>query len=192
MSDHAVPEIVRAAGERAVAGYEAFCAAPSLRRAHARSTPSAPRRFLRWAERRERKLDTITTADLETYATELAVEKSKHEALIYLSPVRGLFARFVVEGVLAIDPCSKGQPNGRGKITSIGDPEPSLPLSDLKRIVLDIGESDGWKEGDEDLQAGLIMIAAAVDQHYGAGGRQSIHGGAAVPGRRVCRSADRE
>jgi hypothetical protein len=29
----------------------------------------------------------------------------------------------------------------------------------LKRIVLEIGAEDGWKEGFEDFQAGLVMIA---------------------------------
>ena len=38
-------------------------------------------------------------------------------------------------------------------------PEPSIPLAELKRIVLEIGEEDGWKEGSEDFQAGLVMIA---------------------------------
>ena len=42
----------------------------------------------------------------------------------------------------------KSRPNGR-----------TLPLAELKRIVLEIGKDDGWQEGDESFQAGLVLIA---------------------------------
>src|SRR5262249_25453698 len=34
-----------------------------------------------------------------------------------------------------------------------------LPITKLKRMVLEIGESEGWTEKSEEFQAGLVMLA---------------------------------
>src|SRR3984885_10895222 len=142
MRDNPVPDFIRAGGEAAVAAYLAFCDSPGLTPGTRKVYGVRARRFLRWAERLGLALDAITTADLEAYAAEVAAEKSEHEAVIYLSPVRRLFGQFVQAGVLVFDQCPKGQPNGRTATVTIEWPEPSIPLSELKRTVLEIGESD--------------------------------------------------
>ena len=48
------------------------------------------RRFFRWAEGRGLTLESIGKADIAAYATEVANEKSSHESIVYLTPVRGL------------------------------------------------------------------------------------------------------
>ena len=132
--------------------------APIWPRRRVSSTPCARARRIRWAEKRNLTLGSVTGADLGAYREELAEEKSEHEAAVYLSPVRRMFGELVRAGVLAADPCRRGQPNGR---STAADPDATsrlVPLSELKRIVLEVGEEDGWQEGDE-VQAGLILLA---------------------------------
>ena len=155
-----VPEIIRAAGDDAVRAYLEFLHDPvrasttrKLYRVHAN-------RFFHWAESRGLSLETIDASTLASYAAEIAAAtKSQHVATIYLTPVRGVLGRLAKSRVLATDPCPKGQPNGRGTQKTLNGQMLSIPLSELKRIVLKAGEDDGWEEEDEDVQAGLVMLA---------------------------------
>jgi integrase family protein with SAM-like domain len=171
-----VPGLVRAAGERAVAAYVGFFNGSGLAPGTRKGYDVRARRFLSWAERLGRTLNSITKADVEAYIAELAAEKSQHLAVVYLSPVRALFRHFDRSGVIAIDPCPKGQPNGKRskgasyepepgrlfgaqQLTDKEFPEPRIQLSKLKQEVLEIGKEDGWAEDDDDFQAGLVMLA---------------------------------
>ena len=116
------------------------------------------RRFFRWAEGRGLSLESIAKADIAAYATEVANGKSSHESSVYLTPVRGIFSQLVSSGVLSENPCGNSRPSPT-QVAETGFPEPRIPLSELKRAVLEIGEADGWEEGDEDVQAGLVMMA---------------------------------
>lgn len=133
-----VPELVRAAGEPAVRAYQEFLDDPRWSPSTRKLYGQRARRFLHWAERLGRTLNSITTADLKSYAAELAAERSKHVAFTYLSPVRSLFGQFARSGVLTIDPCPKGQANGRRKTSMIDGREPGpvgFPLLDLLAML---------------------------------------------------------
>lgn len=149
MNDKApIPNIINAAGDAAVRVYREFLADPkwssSTRSCYARNA----KRFLRWAETHGLTLETIDPPALAVYAAEIAATQSSHAATVYLTSVYGVLGRLVSAGVLATDPCPKHRQNGR-----------TLPLAELKRIVLEIGKDDGWQEGDESFQAGLVLIA---------------------------------
>jgi hypothetical protein len=153
-----VPEIIQAAGEHAVAAYREFLnnrkRSPNtlkLYRQHAR-------RFFRWAEGRGLTLESIAAPDISAYFAEVSNNKSSHEASVYLTPVRGVFRNLVSAGVLSENPCGTSRPSPK-QVADTGFPKPSTPLSELKLAVLEIGEADGWEEGDEDVQAGLVMMA---------------------------------
>jgi hypothetical protein len=77
---------------------------------------------------------------------------------VYLTPVRWVFSHLVSSGVLSENPCGTSRPSSK-QVADRGFPEPRIPLSELKRAVLEIGEADGWEEGVEDVQAGLVMMA---------------------------------
>jgi hypothetical protein len=147
-----LPEIVRAGGQEAVAAYDAFCNNPGLAPATRRVYASQARRFLRWAERRGRTLDTLTENDLKSYRAELASGKSRRAATRYLSPVRCLLAELTQRG----GPCPKSQPHGRKTTFATGRQEPSLSVSELKQAVRELGDQD---EHSRFFQAGLVLLA---------------------------------
>jgi len=153
-----VPAIIRVEGERAVTAYREFLSnrrwSPNTLRLYAQNA----RRFFRWAEGRGLTLESIADADIGAYLGEVSKNKSSNEASVYLTPVRGFFSQLVAAGVLTENPCATARQASRQQ-TGSGFPEPSIPLAELKRIVLEIGAEDGWKEGFEDFQAGLVMIA---------------------------------
>jgi len=153
-----LPEIVRAGGQAAVAAYAAFCDNPGLAPGTRRVYASQARRFLRWAGRRGRTLDTITETDLESYRAELASGKSPRAATRYLSPVRCLLG----ELTRAAGPCPKSQPHGREPMLATGPQESSLSLSELKQAVRELDPT--WEEDSEFFRAGLVVLApAAID-----------------------------
>jgi hypothetical protein len=157
--DDAVPQIVRAAGDDAVRAYQEFLNDPVRATTTRKLYRLYAGRFFRWAESRGMNLETITAESLSAYAAEIAAAKSQLEATIYLTPVRGALGHLARSGVLATDPCPKGQPNGRGTQTMLNGPAPSIPLSELKRMVLEAGTEDGWEEGVEEFEAGLVILA---------------------------------
>jgi hypothetical protein len=161
MSDNApIPNIIRAAGESAMGAYRQFVADPKWSPSTRDLYRSRAARFFRWADARGLTLQSIDTPALAAYAAEIAATKSPHEATVYLTPVRGALGHLARSGVLATDPCPKGQRNGRTNEYAINSASPpSIPLAELKRTVLEIGEEDGWEEGDEDVQAGLVLLA---------------------------------
>jgi hypothetical protein len=153
-----VPDMIAAAGEAAITAYLAFFEqekwSPTTRKAYRGQTG----RFMRWAKARGRTLVTLTPGDRIAYAEEIAGQSSQQSAMVALTGVRGLFRHLSACGALAENPLesfwsSVHQP------AEPGFPEPSIPLSELKRAVLEIGKADGWQEDDEDVHAGLVMLA---------------------------------
>ena len=153
-----VPAIIRAAGERAVTAYQEFLNNRKWSPNTLKIYGQRARRFLRWAEGRGLTLESIGKAEIAAYATEVANGKSPHESIVYMTPVRGFFSQLVAAGVLTENPCATARQVSRQQAGS-SFREPTIPLSELKRIVLEIGKEDGWMEGSEDFQAGLVMIA---------------------------------
>ena len=71
----AVPEIIRAAGERAVAAYREILDDPKWSAGTRRLYGRRARRFFRWAEARGLTLETIAGADAAAYAAEIAARR---------------------------------------------------------------------------------------------------------------------
>lgn len=154
----AIPKIILATGDRAVAVYLDFFSGGKWTPNTLKLYGQHARRFFRWAEGRGLTLQSIAEPDINAYATEVANGKSPHESSVYLTPVRGVFSQLVSSGVLSQNPCGTYRPSPK-QVADGGFPAPKIPLSELKRTVLEIGKVNGWEEGDEDVQAGLVMMA---------------------------------
>jgi hypothetical protein len=154
-----VPEIIRAAGDDAVRAYREFLDDPVRAASTRKLYRNRTRKFFHWTESRGLSLAAIDADALAAYSAEIGATKSRHEVTIYLTPVRGVLGHLARSGVLASDPCPKGQPNGRGTQNKLDGPAPTITLAELKRIVLEGGAADGWTESDEDFRAGLVMLA---------------------------------
>jgi hypothetical protein len=159
MRADAVPALIAHAGELAVLAYREFLYDPVRTPGTRKNYASYARRFFRWAESRGLSLEAIDAPALAAYAAEIAA--AMLPVSIHLTPVRGVLGHLARSGVLPADPCPPGLPNGRGAGAPIHAAAPSIPLSELKRTVLEIGERDGWEEGDQDFQAGLVLLAPA-------------------------------
>jgi hypothetical protein len=112
--DAELPDLIRAAGDQAVAAYHAFLDqgwTPSTRKTYANNA----RRFFRWAQGRELTLATISAADITAYADENSTAKGAHVAGVYLTPIRGLFRLLVREGIISVNPFDlcRSAPGGR-------------------------------------------------------------------------------
>jgi hypothetical protein len=121
-----IPAMIVGRGNAAVRAFRDFFEDPNRTQNTRKLYGVLIRRFFRWAELKGLTLETIDASVLATYAAETAAKKSKHQAVIFLSPVRGVLGHFTQAGVLAIDPCPKGQPNGRRKKVPTNGPE--LPI----------------------------------------------------------------
>jgi len=100
----AVPEIIRAAGERAVAAYREILDDPKWSAGTRRLYGRRARRFFRWAEARGLTLETIAGADAAAYAAEIAARRSPQAANLALTAVRGLFRHLAGSGVISANP----------------------------------------------------------------------------------------
>lgn len=98
MARDPIPALIAAAGDDAVRAYRGYFDSPG----RSRNT----RRFFEWAGRRGLTLTTIDAAALAAYAREVAANKSRMEASIYLTPVRGVFRALADAGALAENPCA--------------------------------------------------------------------------------------
>ena len=102
-----VPEMVRAAGERAVCAYLEFLDdarwSPNMRELYGQRA----RRFLRWAESRGLTLGWIDAYAIAEYAGELSATKSEHDVNAHLVPVRALFRHLADSEVRRKDPCPR-------------------------------------------------------------------------------------
>jgi hypothetical protein len=98
-----IPDLIRAAGERAIATYSSFLDRgwkPSTRKLYGQNS----RRFFSWAERRGLTLATISAADMTAYADESSTGKGAHAAGVYLTPIRSLFRLLANEGIISVNP----------------------------------------------------------------------------------------
>jgi hypothetical protein len=155
-----IPALVLAAGDAAATAYSEFLDDPTRSAATGKIYRVRAVQFFRWAASRGLSLETIDAPALAAYATDIAAaRKSQHVATVHLTPVRGMLGHMARLGVLAADPCPKAQPNGRTTASSDAGPAPSIPLLELKQLVLKAGEADGWVEDSEDFRAGLVMLA---------------------------------
>lgn len=145
-----LPDIIRASGDDAIVAYAIFCTEPGLTPGTRRVYAAHARRFLRWAGRRGRTLETIAAADLEAYRAELAAETLPRVASRHLSPIRRLL------GALARASDPAGRPHRRGTIAAPGGREPAPSLAELKEAVRELGDPD---EDSRFFQAGLVMLA---------------------------------
>ena len=84
------------------------------------------RRFFRWAGERGLTLEAIAADDVEEYAAEVVRVRSKHEASIYLTPVRGVFRSLVHSSVLAQSPFAASSPSCK-RSTADELHEPPMP-----------------------------------------------------------------
>ncbi len=130
---------MRVSGDQAVATYLAFFDQPKWRPSTRKLYGQHARRFFRWSAERALTLESIATTDVAAYSEEVAGAKSPHEASVYLTPVRGLFRRFMGSGVVFDNPFGKADSGGRQPADS-GFPKPRIPRVDLKRDVLEIGK----------------------------------------------------
>jgi integrase len=107
--EDAIPEIVRAAGKRAVTAYREFVDdekwSPTTRRLYA----ARAQRFFEWAQGRCLTLKCITAADIAAYGPEVGPTR----ATAHLTPVRAVFERLVGVGLRADNPCRVRMPNDR-------------------------------------------------------------------------------
>ena len=106
MRADAIPHLIRAAGDDAVRAYRGYFDSRGRSRNTRRLYASHSRRFFEWAGRRGLTLTTIDAAALAAYAREVAATKSRMEASIYLTPVRGVFRALADAGALAENPCA--------------------------------------------------------------------------------------
>ena len=106
MHDEAIPKIIHAAGDSAVAAYRAFFDdgkwSPLTRKCYA----SNARRFFQWAGARGLLLQVIEVPILDAYATEILGPKSTNE----LTSVRGVLRHLARSGILAHDPFGERVP----------------------------------------------------------------------------------
>lgn len=149
-----VPAIITAAGEDAVQRYRAFFHQDCLGSNTSQVYGSIIRRFFRWAEQRGLALETICSSDAAAFCDEVCRGSTAN----YLSAIRSLFRYLATTGVITTNPLETRRarrigPDEEQKRT------PRIPLAELKRSVLEIGEADGWQDGDEDVQAGLVLLA---------------------------------
>lgn len=149
-----VPAIIAAAGNDAVRHYRAFFDQGSLGSNTCQVYGSIIRRFFGWAEKRGLALETIRGSDAEAFCDEVCRGSTAN----YLSAIRRLFRHFASTGVLTANPLETRRARNAG-----GDeerkPAPRIPLAELKRTVLEIGQADDWHDGDENVQAGLVLLA---------------------------------
>ena len=115
------------------------------------------RRFFGWAEKRGLSLNDISASDAAEFVGECCLPATVSEsAQINLSAIRSLFRHFASTGVLASNPletphsCKMSAAAGRR-------PRPSIPLAELKEMVLELDET--YAEDEELFQAGLVMLS---------------------------------
>lgn len=145
----AVPAIIANAGHRSVAEYLAFLSNPNWKPSTRKNYECALSRYFDWAAERHLTLSSITADDIGDYVQEIAVTMSAQAPSSYLTPVRGLFRHLSTCGVLTSNPIEFLKPRKQAGRT----------LAELKQCVLEIGKEDGWEEGCEDFQAGLVLLA---------------------------------
>jgi transposase-like protein len=100
-----VPELVRDAGEGAVAAYLAFVNQPDWSGATCNLYRQQAGRFFRWAASRGLALESIRPAEVSAYAAELGASMSPRSTATYLTGVRAAFRHLVGAGVLPENPC---------------------------------------------------------------------------------------
>jgi hypothetical protein len=162
-----VPDLILAAGDLAIAAYRAFLDRPEWSPATQKSYRHQIERFLSWSKDRGRTLETVKSTDRITYAEEITNRSSAQSAIVALTGVRGLFRHLAACCVLVDNPFESAKSQFRkgtdkpetSSASMPAEPEPTIPLSELKRALLEIGEPDGWQEDDEDVQAGLVLMA---------------------------------
>lgn len=103
MRDEAIPELIRAAGERAVAAYRSYFETGGSRNTR-RNYTHLSGRFFRWAAARGLTLEAIDARDLADYGDRIAAERSPHVAGVYLTPVRGVLRHLAGAGLLDGNP----------------------------------------------------------------------------------------
>jgi transposase-like protein len=114
--------------------------------------------FFRWAESRGLTLASIDASALAAYAEQIAAERSRHEASVYLTPVRGVLRHLAGSGLLASNPCPPGRPNGRGTaVMSEGDAS-HLPVSGSRRTEGDTATRQREEPGAGTLHTGLVPV----------------------------------
>ena len=133
-AEQSIPSIIRAAGERAIHAYWEFLNDPARSPSTRKLYRVRAAKFFGWAESRGLTLEAVDGDVLAAYADEVAAASSRHEASVYMTPVRGVLGRMTNIGVLPVDPCRKGQPNGRKALA--GDEQAS---SDRAATAPDIG-----------------------------------------------------
>jgi hypothetical protein len=106
MSDDAIPELIRAAGEPAARAYRQFLddatKSPNTRRVYGNHI----RRFCRWAEARGLPLMLVAGRDVAAHIESL----SRYAASDVVSALRNLFTAMVGAGVLTENPCGRRWP----------------------------------------------------------------------------------
>jgi hypothetical protein len=154
-SDAGIPSVIVAAGEAAATAYRAFFDDQSRSLATRKLYGQRAAAFFRWAESRGLTLEAIDGPALAVYGDQIAAERSRHEASVYLTPVRGVLRHLASWGIEGADPCPRGQPNGRRR-HGPGFAEPMIPLAELRAIVRGL---ENWEEDSEFFQAGVVLLA---------------------------------
>lgn len=147
--DEPVPELIAAAGEKAVAAYHTFLDdakwSPRTRRAYGNHV----RRFCHWAEALGLRLELIDSCIPERHVESL----SPKTASDVLSVLRGLFGHLVKSGVLAENPCVDGRRRRR----------PGEAICSARGRAGDVRESQTVQQ----LETILLELTAELDKRYG-------------------------
>ena len=182
----AVPEIIRAAGERAVAAYREILDDPKWSAGTRRLYGRRARRFFRWAEARGLTLETIAGADAAAYAAEIAARRSPQAANLALTAVRGLFRHLAGSGVISANPFETPRLGSRevsGDVT--GSRGSKRKIEELRRDGVcshELGQKVAWAEATElNKVAGIVWTALSVSLK-----------GPAVPGADTLAAIERE
>jgi transposase-like protein len=144
VSDIEVPELIRAAGDRAVEQYRAFLDKPDWSSTTRKAYRRQIEKFLGWVQLRGRTLDTVGTADRIAYADEIASRSSAHTAMVALTGVRGFFRQLSACGVLDDNPFESLRSQFRKEVdraepssdSTIAKPEQEAALSDYRQFPL--------------------------------------------------------
>jgi hypothetical protein len=149
-----IPDLIRNAGDLAVATYTAFFEQGDWTRATRMIYQTNARRFFRFAAERGLTLGAIGHVDIDAYAR----KSSRHQATTYLTPVRGVFGWLFSVGVLDRDPFARTE-SDRSTTPDRGFPEPSIPLEELRLQVLTLIRNDSALDDYERFQAGLVVLS---------------------------------
>jgi hypothetical protein len=161
-----VPTLIVSAGTAATQAYRDFLDDPMRQPGTNKVYGQRARGFLHWSQVQGLTLETIAADSVAAYAAEIRAMKSQHEAIIYLTPVRGLFRHLVASGVLAENPCDSSracEPAKSAQGPVDGKPphrKPTVggfPLLDLLAMLGDM-EAETLQQvfDDEDIAVSLL------------------------------------